>query len=407
MAYVEPRGEGPSHRKPRVQRWPRRVVVAVSVTLALALIAGASLYGYARYRFSQVHKVAIPSLQHSGSGTAKLASGSNKSAAPPPKTFNVLLAGVDSIGGGKRADTMIIARVDASTGHLALLSIPYDYFAPIAGTNSSNKISDALSGGPERLIATIEQDLKIPISHYVQVSFGGVVKMINSLGGVRLDFPYPALDKMSGLYIPKAGCQRLNGTMALHLVRSRFYEYYKNGSWHYDPTAGFGRIHRQQAFMRAVVQRAQGSILSNPLRLNSFIGTAVHEVTIDNRLSLSQLAHLALDFRHLGGSSLTTYTLPTKIVNNYGPYGDVLFPVPSLDSQVINQFMASTSSSTSPSTPASTSASKTSAPPTTSSPPAKSSPSDIATPPGAAAAGGAGSIVTNSPAPSWDPTPCS
>lgn len=389
--------------------------MGVSGLLVLALIAVGSLYGYARYRFSQVRKVAIPSLQKSSSGTAKLASGSGKAAAaPPPKTFNVLLAGVDSIGGGKRADTMIIARVDASTGHLALLSIPYDYFAPIAGTNSSNKISDALSGGPARLISTIESDLKIPISHYVQVSFNGVVKMINSLGGVRLDFPYPALDKMSGLYIPTAGCHVLNGTMALHLVRSRFYEYYKNGSWHYDPTAGFGRIHRQQAFMRAVVQRARSSILSNPLRLNSFIGSAVHQVTIDNHLSLTQLAHLALDFRQLGGSSLTTYTLPTKIVNNYGPYGDVLFPVPTLDSQVINQFMDSTSASTSSSaskTTATTGASGTTSATTAAasggSAGAPSSPSDIATPAGGANAGGAGSIVTNAAAPSWDPQPCS
>jgi LCP family protein required for cell wall assembly len=355
--------------------------------VALLLLVAGATYGYLRYRLGQVHRVQVAALQPAASGP-----------------FDVLLVGADGQGGGERADTMIVARIDPSTGRASLLSIPYDYFAPIAGTGQSNKISDALDGGPGRMVATIEQDLGIPISHYVQVSFQGVVKIVNALGGVRLDFPYPAKDTMSGLNVPVAGCQTLDGTQALALVRSRFYQYEKGGTWYEDPTGAFGRIRRQQAFLRALVRRAEHSLLSDPLRLNAFIGATVHDVTVDQGLGVGTIIQLAQAFRHLGTKELATYTLPTQIVNNDGPYGDVLYPVPTLDASTVQQWeqavlpqRTSTSSSGARSTTSSSSTPSSGSTTT-------SGGTGIATPPPPQAPRGSLAIVSGTV--SYDPTPC-
>ncbi|MCK4176901.1 LCP family protein [Aciditerrimonas ferrireducens] len=373
-----PGAKPPVRARQRRRRWPRRLVIGLCCLVAFLLLVAGATYGYLRYRLGQVHRVQVATLQPAASGP-----------------FNVLLVGADGQGGGERADTMIVARIDPLTGRASLLSIPYDYFAPIAGSGQSNKISDALDGGPSRMVATVEQDLGIPISHYIQVSFQGVVKIVNALGGVRLDFPYPARDTMSGLNVPVAGCQTLDGTQALALVRSRFYQYEKDGTWYEDPTGAFGRIRRQQAFLRALVQRVEHSLLSDPLRLNAFIGATVHDVTVDQGLGVGTIVQLAQAFRHLGTKELDTYTLPTQIVNNDGPYGDVLYPVPTLDASTIQQWEQAVA-------PHRTAASTASTPSSGSS--TVSGGTDIATPPPPQAPRGSLAIVSGTV--SYDPTPC-
>jgi len=365
----------------------KRILGLIISLVVLMVLASGGLYTYARYRYDQ-----IPKIQHA-----------DVTANPSGAPFDVLVAGTDSRAGlsstqqkaygnttnagGSRSDLTMIVRVYPSTSKLSILSIPYDTFVPIAGTNGSNKISDALNYGASALVKTIGQDLHIPINAYVGVNFNGVVKLVQALGGINVHFPYPSKDKMSGLR-ENAGCQLLNGTQALALARSRFFHYYKNGKWQYDGSSGFGRIHRQHAVIRAMISKAKSSVLSNPLALNAFIGTATHDVTINSSLSLTQLVRLALDFRSFSSGNLNTMTLPTQIVNNYGSYGDVLFPVPALDNKVISQFLSGGSSSTQAIGSATTSTTV-AAIPTPSQPP-----------------GGGGSIVQDRVRPSFDPTPC-
>lgn len=384
------RGRPPTRR--RRHRRHRLLKFVVIIVALLLLIAGGG-YGYLRYRLGQIHRVHVTSLQPPASGP-----------------FDVLLVGVDTATGGSRADTMIVARVDPATGRASLLSIPYDYFAPIAGTGQSNKISDALNNGATAMAQTVEQDLGIRIAHYVEVNFQGVVGIVNALGGVRLNFPYPSRDTMSGLSVPQPGCVTLNGTQALALVRSRSFAYNKGGSWHYDGTGAFGRIRRQQAFLRAMVHRVESSLFTNPLRLNAFVGATVHDVTVDQGLGVGTIMQLANAFRHLGSSGLSTFTLPTQIVNNDGRYGDVLYPVPSLDASTIAQWRAATQSGSAASPPAGSSStgagSSGTSPASTGSgtTSAANGTSSIATPPPPQATPGSVAIVSGTLP--FNPTPC-
>jgi hypothetical protein len=121
----------------------------------------------------------------------------------------------------------------------------------------------------------------------------------------------------------------------------------------------------------------------------------VHDVTVDQGLGVGTIVQLAQAFRHLGTKELDTYTLPTQIVNNDGPYGDVLYPVPTLDASTIQQWEQAV-------VPHRTAASTASTPSSGSS--TVSGGTDIATPPPPQAPRGSLAIVSGTV--SYDPTPC-
>ena len=71
------------------------------------------------------------------------------------------------------------------------------------------------------------------------------------------------MTRTTGLDIPAAGCVSMSGDEALAYVRSRHYEYMDDG-WHTDPTSDYGRIARQQDFIRRALQKAIDKGARNP-----------------------------------------------------------------------------------------------------------------------------------------------
>jgi LCP family protein required for cell wall assembly len=301
----------------RQHRWRRRTLYALSFIVLIAGIGVGSLYVYANYRFDQIKKIHAKHLVK---------------AAPPGQPFNLLLVGSDSRAfvnnstqvnafgdeadaGGQRSDVTMVARFDPAAKTVTLLSIPRDLWVDIPGNDNNisgmNRINAAYDAGPDLLVQTIEQVLGIPVNHYVSVGFDGFSGMVNALGGITMDFPTPVKDQYTGLDVTTTGCQVVNGQTALQLVRSR-HLYYKNseGEWVYDGLSDFSRIQRQDAFFRAVLAKVNASI-TNPLTINSFIGAAVGNLTIDDTLSQGDLLHIADVFRGLPASHLVTETLPT------------------------------------------------------------------------------------------------
>lgn len=311
---------------------------------------------YVWYRLGEIHRVHVAGISSAGSSQPEtiLVVGSDSRAGLSPS--QATMYGSTSQVSGQRSDVLLLLRLEPGSGGAAMLSIPRDTLVSLAGSGQHNRINAAFNHGPSQLVQTIRQNFGITINHYVEVNFAGFQGLVNSVGGICLDFPYPAKDKMSGLNIPSAGAQHLDGVEALAFARSRDYEYLANGSWHYDGTGDLGRIKRQQVFLRVLAKKAISAGVTNPIRANSIIAGAVHDVTVDDQLSDSQIVSLALRFRHLSPGSVPSYTLPTTPVNGYGNLGDVLLPESSQDNQVVSEFL-------NPAPPASTT---TTAPPTTS-----------------------------------------
>ncbi len=323
--------------------WLDWVLLSGVAIVALAIVAVGSGYAYVQYRFSQVTKVTVKHLR----------------ATPVGAPFNVLLIGSDtrsgvsgadqnaygnaSTAGGQRSDVIKIAHVIPATGQVSVLSIPRDTVVTVAGDTSQlgkyNRINATYNNGPDQLVQTIEANFGIPIEHVVQLNFIGFRGAVDAIGGVNLDFPFPARDDFTGLNITATGCQHLNGGYSLAVARSRHYQYYENGYWQYDGTSDFGRIQRQNAFMKALINQAEKQY--NPLTLNAFIGSVVQGVTIDSTFTISELVSLSQQFRSFASESLATATLPTYASGSseFGYLGSILYVQQPQATQVISQFL--------------------------------------------------------------------
>jgi len=314
--------------------------------LVLAVAGTGSLYFYASYRFHEIKKV------HISKHLIKEAA--------PGKPFNLLLVGSDSRAfvdnstqenafgdesdaGGQRSDVTMVARFVPATKTITVLSIPRDLWVDIPDNSSDisgmNRINAAFNSGPALLVQTIEQVLDIPINHYMSVDFPGFSGMVNALGGVTMDFPTAVRDSFTGLDVTTLGCQVINGTTALQLVRSRHLEYVNSdGNWEGDGLSDFSRIQRQDQFFRAVLAKVNASI-DNPLAINGFISAAVGNLTIDDTLSESDLLHIASEFKGLPSSHLITETLPT-LGYVTGGGADVLLAAQPYANEMISKFNA-------------------------------------------------------------------
>lgn len=342
-AAAEATGKKKAGNKKSKRTWLDRVLLAGVVIVALALVAVGTSYFYVQYRFNQVHKVAVKHL----------------TVAPVGQPFNVLLIGSDSradvssadashlgteaTAGGQRSDVVKIVHVIPATGQVSVLSIPRDTMVTVAGDTSVighyNRINATYNSGPDQLVQTIELNFGIPIEHVVQINFEGFRGAVDAIGGINLNFPYPAKDVETGLDITSPGCQHLNGGYSLAVARSRDYEYLKNGYWHYDPTGDYGRIQRQNAFLKALINQAESKY--NPLTLNAFIGSVVQGVTIDSSFTVSELISLAREFHTFASPSLATATMPTYSASSseFSGYGAVLYVQQSEAEQVMTQFL--------------------------------------------------------------------
>lgn len=158
-----------------------------------------------------------------------------------------------------RADTMMLVRLDAEQGAIAVLSIPRDTKAEIPQKNGGvrvSKINEAYSdGGPELTIQTVRRLLDVPIHHYVVTQFGAFSRGVNRLGCLYQDVDRTYFnDNSQGgpRYAEidiKSGYQRLCGEDTLSWVRYR----------HTD--SDFVRGARQQDFLRSAKSQITASQL--------------------------------------------------------------------------------------------------------------------------------------------------
>ena len=317
-------GRGPRHAAPSRRR--RLLVILLAVTLGAVAVVVAGGWGYAHWRFGQIASVDLPGLSKPpppGEPQVLLVVGSD-SRAELDQPGDATKFGTTQDAGGVRGDVIMLVRIDPGAHTVKVLSVPRDLLVPNAATGGRSKINAVFAGGPQQLIQTIQQYLGIPVNHYLLVNFDGFRAIIDALGGIRMDFPYPAEDDLSGLHITTAGCHRLGGDRALAVARSRHYRYLADGSWHSDPLSDLGRIKRQQVFLRVVLQTALSRGLANPVRANRFIGAVVGHLTKDRGLTQANAISLARQFRRFDPDQLGDQTLPVVVANDYQGFGDVL-----------------------------------------------------------------------------------
>ena len=301
---------------------------------------------------------------------------------------------------GQRSDVVQLWRVTPSTKQIQIVSIPRDTVVSMLPPDSAqfgtyNRINSSYNSGANQLVKTITANFGIPINHVVQVDFAGFQDSVNALGGIYLNFPYPAKDAYSGLNITTPGCQLLNGAQALAVARARHYEYYANGYWQYDGTSDFGRIQRQDVFIKSLMSAAKSKV--NPLTINAFLGSVHEGVQIDDSFGFNELIGLALDYHSYNPAGLAGQTLPTVAANGFGSLGDVLtVDQPAAQQMLVNIFGSSLITPTNPPPDASGNPN----------PPPPITPTTVVPASASTAAPASTTPATTAP-PSFNPVPCS
>jgi LCP family protein required for cell wall assembly len=256
-------------RRDRQKRKPGIKTLVLIVVASLVFIP-VGLFTLGWFQFSKIPTVnvsAVLSPRGSRSGTNYLIVGTDSRAGIDVNDPNsgAFLSGEVS---GSRTDTIMVLHVDGATTQLT--SIPRDLWVTDPATGQKGRINSTFASGPSNLISAV-QAMGIPVDQYLEINFVSFGRLVDAVGGITIDIPYPAADNQSGLSIVDAGPNRLNGTEALAYVRSRYYTELVDGKWRVDGTADLGRTDRQRAFLTALMREVAGE--RNPLQLVAIPGS--------------------------------------------------------------------------------------------------------------------------------------
>jgi len=192
----------------------------------------------------------------------------------------VLVAGSDARPGEpvdrSRGDSLHIVGLDGH-GSGGVLGIPRDSYVPLA-TGGRGKINSSLTfGGPLALQRTVAAESGVPLEGYLLTGFDGFQRLIDGIGGLRVNAPVTVKDTMSGANV-KAGPNKLTGGEALAYGRAR----------HAVAGGDFGRSANQGLMIMAAAGFAK---LAGPAKLPGILRMA--SPRISTNMSAAQVLTFA------------------------------------------------------------------------------------------------------------------
>jgi len=258
--------------------------------------------------------------------------------APPDVPFSGVVSDADhtavlvigSDAGGFRADVIMLALIPKDGGDLALVSIPRDLYLDDPCGSGRERINAALNGcgdvsGPDLLAIVVEDFTGVPIDHFVLFDFDGFARVIDVAGGVDICVNHYTYDTKTepGLAL-LAGCNHVDGSMALAWVRSRHTGEVVNGVSRSIPGVNdLTRNTRQRSITLQLLEKL--SSLLNPGDLVALIEAVPGAFTLDEGLSLTTAVGIAWDLRGTPADDVDTPTIP--VINHRAANGaQVLLP---------------------------------------------------------------------------------
>ena len=236
---------------------------------------------------------------------------------------------------GARGDVIMLVKLYPADGQVQILSLPRDLLVEIPG-KGTDRINAAYSaGGAPLMVRTVRQVTGLPVHHYVEVDFVGFQSLVDEIGGVYIDFPYPARDSNSGLSVD-AGYQLLDGAQALAYARSRHYQELQDGKWVAVAADDIGRNARQQNLLLAILGAVKTP--SSLTEAGSIVGGFSEHLTVDSALARSSLVELAFRMRSVSSEKIETSTLPVYL-DTYNSMSIVRMEHPEADN-IISSFAA-------------------------------------------------------------------
>jgi len=318
----------PPRRVKYRRTWPQRFILVIGLALITGCLYGAWFISDIKETFGDIPRVAVSPGVLAEVGDIRF------------DARNILIMGWTDSGGiqsgddlllgrqeAKLADTMMLVRIDPTTATAAVLSIPRDLTF-----DGYNKINSAVALGPENAVNKVKQGFDIEIHDFVLINFSGFRKIIDSIDGVPVYFPYAARDYGAFFDAPQ-GCNILNGDQALNYVRGRMYEQNINGRWTQDNKNDYGRAERQRDFLILALDRVIAKGGRNPSTMRNLMKTTVDtkSVVLDEKLTPDDLLDIGRAFGNFKPEALQRYSLPTYGDDNGYLHVDEAKAAPTLD----------------------------------------------------------------------------
>ena len=343
----------PTAASPRRRRHTttQRVVLAINIVVVLACVVGAIGLLYGKTQLDgrlQTAKVTIDTAEDTTVATTTADTAGPTSStivlpsfpAPDPEAQNFLIAGSDSnpcvdpnspwAGAadparesiGSRSDTIMVIRVDPVTSAAAILSFPRDLWVHIP-TKGNNRINAAYVKDDYSILAqTLYENFGVVVDHYIQVDFCAFKRIVEAVDGVAVPFETPVVDRSVGLDVaPAAGeglpyCHVFTGDEALAYVRSRHLKWIdEKGKSHEDRASDFGRIARQQDFLRRVLQRALDKGMFDPAVARALIESLQNDIVTESGFTIDDMLMFAGVMHDIPPDSIRTYQVDSTSAN--------------------------------------------------------------------------------------------
>ena len=322
MSELRPRSTARSIKSAGIARHGRlrksgpwgSILAFIGASLVVVLVSGAALAGIVSTQLLNQTKVVTLIGETEG---------------PPPSIgaypdgFNMLIVGSDMCeeddgcdgrGSANLNDVTMLLHVSADGTNATAVSFPRDLVVPIpscpkedgSGNNaamSAMPINNTLFyGGLPCTVLTVEKLTGLDIQFAGLITFKGVIKMSNAVGGVEVCLAGDIDDKYVGLHLKK-GKRTLKGCEALAFLRSR--HGVGDGS---DLT----RISSQQVYLSSLVRTLKSSdTLSDPVKVYSIAQAATSTMTLSQGLKqLDTLASIAARLKDIPLESVTFVQFP-------------------------------------------------------------------------------------------------
>lgn len=217
--------------------------------------------------------------------------------------FNVLILGLDQPDKlfpelGRRADTILLARVDLLAKTVSGVSVPRDTRVRAAEGKSWSKINAVYTGGGvEAMARLLEEITGVHTDYYMIVDTASTKRLVDLVGGVdvTVDKRMKYDDNWQDLHIDlRPGPQRLDGDQAVGFLRFR-----------HDATGDIARMKRQQMFLAALADRMLEP--ANLPKLPWIVAELRRQVDTDMRDD--DLLYLANQMKDVSSDRLSFHTL--------------------------------------------------------------------------------------------------
>jgi LCP family protein required for cell wall assembly len=331
-------------RRRRRRTWPQRFTLLVVCVVAFACLAAAGALAGGQWVLSQRQlaplarttsqvsgasdpEVVVPDLSTTssnddepGSTTIPTLPASPTGTAPmvlaEPDAANFLVVGADNgdCGDdpliedrsdlGERSDTIMVWRANPATNQLAVLSFPRDLYVEFPSGSKARINSAFRRDDPSRLQEVINFNFGIQVDHYIQIDFCAFRRLVNAVGGVEVPFEFPARDRPRAnnpplFLIEQTGCVNFENPPG-------------SGNWESDPTSDFGRITRQQDFLRRVLSKVIDDGLYDPDVASALITTNREYLVTDPDLTVRKMLEFGNALKNFDPGSVSTYRIESS-----------------------------------------------------------------------------------------------